>query len=246
MAATIRGIVLAGGFGTRIRHLLPDVPKPMAPVAGRPFLEWVLMHLSRSAGIDTFLLSTGHLADRIEHHFSAHPLPGLEVQCCPETTPLGTGGGIVHCVHGDTRPPPDFWLVANGDSIVLADLQPLLAAAAAPGHAGALLALRMEDASRFGTVERAPDGTLAGFREKQPGAGLINAGVYLLRHHLIEHFPARRPLSLEHDVFPRLKTDHRIAVVECDAPFIDIGTEASFRHADTFLRENIHRLSPQP
>lgn len=243
MSPSIRAVVLAGGLGTRVRHLLPDLPKPLAPVAGRPFVDWLLEHLRQSAGATDFVFSTGHLAEKVREHFEQAAPAGLTVRCCAESRPLGTAGGFLHCVHSDPRPPPDLWIVANGDSLVFADFRPLLAAFIDPAVGASILAVRMADASRYGTVDRDAHGGLVGFREKTPGAGLINAGVYVFRHALTEEFSSRRPLSFEQDVFPALLSRHRIAVVETRAPFLDIGTEASFRAAEAFIRANLYRFA---
>lgn len=242
MSLQTRAVILAGGFGTRVRHLLPDLPKPLAPVAGRPFVDWVVAHIQQSGGITDFAFSTGHLAEKVAAHFEKTPPPGLTVRCCAETQALGTGGGFLNCALSDPRPAPDLWLVANGDSLVFAELRPLLDVFKNPSVAAAILAIRMVDASRYGKIVRSAEGTLVGFREKTPGSGLINAGIYVLRHALLAEFPPQRPLSLEADVFPALLRRHRIAVVESNAPFLDIGTDASFRAADGFLRANLHRF----
>ena len=92
---TTAEIILAGGFGTRIKHLLGELPKPMAPVAGRPFVEWVVRYLARQ-GVTRAALSTGHLAETIERHFQSAPVAGMKTSCVRETTPLGTGGGVVN------------------------------------------------------------------------------------------------------------------------------------------------------
>lgn len=231
-------VVLAGGLGTRVSHLLPDLPKPMAPVNGRPFLEWVVRYLAR-AGLRRVLLSTGHMADAVARHFDAQPVTGVTIRCVPEPKPLGTAGGFLNAIAGCPAPPPPFWLVLNGDSLALADLAPLFAALAAPSVAGAILGVQMAEASRYGTVMSDAEGWLAGFREKQPGPGIINAGVYLLRSSLIAEFPRRLPLSFERDVFPGLTTGkHRLTVCVADAPFLDIGTPETLPQATEFLRRN--------
>ncbi len=94
MAAPIVAVVLAGGQGTRIRHLLPDLPKPMAPVLGRPFLEWLVRYLA-GQGIGEVIVSTGYKAEVIEGHFARLALPGIRVSCVSEAEPLGTGGGFL-------------------------------------------------------------------------------------------------------------------------------------------------------
>ena len=135
----VTAVVLAGGHGTRVRHLLPDLPKPMAPVNGKPFLEWVVRYLAKQ-GIRRAVLSTGFLAETIEHHFHAQPVKAATVRCVPETKPLGTAGGFLNAVRATAEKSP-AWLVLNGDSLALAPLDEMFRALAAPGIEGAVLGL---------------------------------------------------------------------------------------------------------
>lgn len=230
-------VILAGGFGTRIRHLLGDLPKPMYPVLGRPFIEWVVRYFMRQ-GLRRFALSTGYRADLIDQHFASTPVPGATVVCVRETEPLGTAGGFLNAAAGSGYTPAN-WLVANGDSLVLGGVSDILAEKLCGGLEGALLGLTVPDAARFGTLKTMPDGRLIRFAEKRPGAGLINAGVYAFRTDLLTRFPPKRPLSFETEVFPELlRQGCRLNVTSCEAPFIDIGTEASLPQTETFIRDH--------
>jgi D-glycero-alpha-D-manno-heptose 1-phosphate guanylyltransferase len=235
-------VVLAGGFGTRVRHLLPGVPKPMAQVAGRPFLEWVVRYLARQ-GVPKAILSTGYLADVIETHFSNQPVPGITTQCSREGDPLGTAGGFLNAVSASGCS-PEAWLVMNGDSLALAGLDGAVEQLRAPDTAGVLLGCAVPDASRYGTMAIGAGGKLLGFDEKRPGKGVINAGVYLLRNSLIREFPSHRPLSFEKEVFPQwIGRGIVLKVVEVDAPFLDIGTPESLREAEGFVRNHAAQFS---
>jgi len=238
----ISAVVLAGGEGTRIRHLLPDLPKPLAPVAGQPFLHWVLQYLA-GEGIGSIVISTGYLGDRIEDFVADAGHPG--VQCRREPSPLGTAGGFLFAA--DTSGlSPGAWLVCNGDSLALASLEPLIRSIDDPGCVATILGVRVDDAARYGTLELDPSGRwLARFAEKRPGAGLINAGVYVLRADCIQALPRGRPLSFEFEVFTRLlDCGAKVAVVAVDAPFLDIGTAESLRRADQFVRTHMIVKNP--
>jgi len=231
----ISAVVLAGGFGTRIKHLLVDLPKPMAPVNGRPFVEWVVRYLA-AQGIRKVVLSTGHLAATVEKHFAPQPVKNVRVTCVPETTPLGTAGGFLHATTGEN---PAAWLVLNGDSLAVAPLDALFKSLDQPEIEGALLGVPMADASRFGTIAQNARGELAGFNEKKPGAGNINAGVYLFRADTLKKFSTKLPLSFETDVFPSLiHSGVRLKAIVNDAPFIDIGTPDSLPQAEGFIQKN--------
>jgi D-glycero-alpha-D-manno-heptose 1-phosphate guanylyltransferase len=230
-------VVLAGGFGTRVAHLLAGVPKPMVPVAGKPFLEWVVRCLARQ-GIPKVILSTGHLANVVESHFWTQPVTGVVTHCVAETQPLGTAGGFFNAARlsGET---PQAWLVANGDSLVFADLALTAAELGNPAVAGVIIGCTVADASRYGTLAIGPAGELLGFTEKRPGKGVINAGMYLLRDSLVRQFPSTLPLSFEQEVFPHLVARGTlIKVCAVDAPFLDIGTPESLQEAESFVQQN--------
>lgn len=236
---TVQAIVLAGGYGTRIKHLLPDIPKPMAPVMGRPFLEWVVQYL-QGQDISQAILSTGHLGSVIETHFQHNPVAGIIVSCCHETSALGTAGGFLNAVRSRGNSPADVWLVLNGDTLVLTPLSPLIAYLNDPTIDGVIVGLSVEDTSRYGSLEVNPAGNLVRFREKCPGSGIINAGVFLLRHTLLDKFPKGSPLGFENQVFPDLLAQGATLKVHgVEAPFLDIGTPESLPLARPFMADNL-------
>jgi NDP-sugar pyrophosphorylase family protein len=243
----ITAVILAGGFGRRIQHLLQDIPKPMAPVNGRPFLEWVVHYLAAQK-IRRVILSTGHLAETIEKHFQSQPVKNVRVTCVPETKPLGTAGGFLNAIRGKAdggRPQGPAWLVLNGDSLAPAPLDKMFASLDEPEMAGAILGVRVADASRFGTILQNAAGDLTGFNEKKPGVGVINAGVYLFRASTIDSFPDKTPLSFETEVFPALVAGRvRLKVCVTGAPFLDIGTPESLPLAEVFIRRNADYFEP--
>jgi D-glycero-alpha-D-manno-heptose 1-phosphate guanylyltransferase len=240
----VHGVILAGGVGTRLRSVLPDAPKPLAPAEGRPFVEWVARWLA-AAGVRSATVSTGYLGEMIARHFTANPVPGIAVDCVQEARPLGTAGGFLFAARGSRRTPAG-WLVLNGDSLALADVGALAGQLERCAADAAIVACRVANAGRYGRLEVGPDGRLRRFAEKvaaDEGPGLINAGVYLLRHALLDRFPDRETLSFEHDVFPAwLAADMPIVVSESDAPFLDIGTAESLALADDFIRQNQRRF----
>lgn len=238
-------VILAGGLGTRIQHLLPNLPKPMAPVRGRPCIEWLVRYLA-GQGIRRILISTGYLSDVIERHFATCPVNGMSVRCIPETQPLGTGGGFLNAVQASGEAAAG-WLVLNGDTFALAELAQATAALEDGNTAGVIYARAVADTSRYGSVVTDASGNLVRFEEKRPGQGLISAGVYLFRDELVRTFPERKPLSLERDVFPALTASGAlIKVLPMDTPFLDIGTPATLPAADPFIRDNLAWFDPAP
>lgn len=223
---TSSAVVLAGGLGTRIRHLTGDLPKPMVDVAGRPFLEWVLRFLAAN-GVNRMIVSAGYKAETISAF-----VPGLaigEIAVAAEPEPLGTGGGFLHSIANDDA---KAWVVCNGDSLVLTDLRAFLAAI--PDDADAALVAVEQEGDRFGRLRIAADGFLQAFEEKRGGTGPVNAGVYVFRRAALSHFPEGAS-SLERDILPKLP---RVWVHAVKAPFIDIGTEESLGEAERFVRAN--------
>src|SRR5262245_18840834 len=236
-------VVLAGGLGTRIKHLVPDLPKPMVPVHGRPFLEWVIAYL-RQEGFRRVLISTGYLGDVIESHFKAQPVPGVALRCIRESEALGTAGGFLNAalVSGEKA---DSWLVLNGDSLAFADLAAAAARLNEPQVQAVVVGVSMPDTSRYGRIALDATGQLLKFEEKQPGTGVINAGIYFLKAELLSRFPSKRPLSFEQDVFPKLLAQGaHMQVSVTAAPFLDIGTPESLSQAAAFIERNLQRLQP--
>lgn len=231
----LTAVILAGGRGTRLASLYPDLPKPMVPCHGAPFIEWVIRYL-QSQGVREFVVSLGHLAPIALAYFARRPPdPLASIRPVVERTPLGTGGGIAFA--WDAAPGADI-LVTNGDSLLAADLAPAFRAFARDDTDGVIIATPVADTSRFGSLDAAPDGRLRAFAEKRPGAGLINAGIYLFKSRLRPDFgPADGPpRSIEKDVFPAmLASGRRIAVIPAKGEFLDIGTPESVAQAPAFL-----------
>ena len=231
-------VVLAGGLGTRIRHLAPDLPKPMITVCGRPFVEWVLRHLQRQ-GVCQVVLSTGFRSDVVERHFVKEPVPGMQISCVAEPSALGTAGGFLHAAR-QCGASPAFWIVSNGDSLVLAELAEAAHLLGESEVQGVLVGVAMPDASRYGTLIFDDRNRLTRFAEKKAGAGVINAGLYLLKPPLLAEFPPKRPLSFEHEVFAHWLArglDLRVHVAK--APFFDMGTPESLPLAETFVANHL-------
>lgn len=232
-------VVLVGGMGTRIRHLLPDLPKPLAPVFGRPFLEWVLRFISKQR-LTNVVLSTGYLAEKIEFFVKNADFKCLDLQCVEEALPLGTAGGVLNAIDS-CKYEFETVLVLNGDSLVLTDLAPMFGCLKEGLVDVAMLGVKVADAARYGTLDVSGDNFLLGFKEKQPGMGLINAGVYLFRGQILDVLPRGEAISFEIDIFPKLLANGvGIKVIEVEASFIDIGTEKSLLGANEFIKTHIN------
>lgn len=224
-------IVLAGGFGTRLAHVVPDVCKPMASVAGRPFLRFIMDQLA-AAGFDRVVVADGYRREQIEDFFGS-AYRGMAVEYSLEDTPLFTGGAVKRALD---RCQSDWVFVLNGDTWLDVDFAAMEAAAAdAPDNVSAVIAVkRMRGFERYGTVDVDAGGALTAFHEKRPcEEGLINAGVYLLRGDALDGMPEK--FSLESDYFERVVGEGALRAVECDGGFIDIGVPGDYELAQTML-----------
>lgn len=225
----MEAIVLAGGFGTRLREVVPDLPKPMAPVAGRPFLEILLTSMARK-GFSRVVLSLGYMADKVVAHFGDH-FAGMDLVYEIEKTPLGTGGAVRQAME---RCKTDHVFVFNGDTYLdleVADVEAHWQANCEP----IIVAREVPDTSRYGRLNAA-DGLVLGFTEKGlAGAGLINAGCYVLPVDGLDDFSLGQPFSLETDFLAKAVMTHRFDLFVTNGHFIDIGVPDDYSRAQTEL-----------
>ena len=224
--ATDEAIVLAGGFGTRLRGIVDDVPKPLAPVAGRPFLAWLLDRLA-TGGMRRCILATGYLSDVIEQRIGAR-WQGMEIAYSVEPEPLGTGGAIRLAA---SRLQGDAAHVLNGDTWLEYDPVALEDTARAAGASMTIALARVDDVARYGAVD-IDNGRVTGFREKgESGPGWINAGCYFLGADALAALPVRDAFSFEQDVLqPRVQA-RAVAAFTATAGFIDIGVPEDYARA---------------
>jgi len=226
-------IVLAGGLGTRLRGVLPDAPKIMAPIAGRPFLDHLLLWF-REQGARRVLLGLGYRADAVVRYLESHAFPGLDIETIVETEPLGTAGAIAFA---RPRLAGDPVLVVNGDTFVDADLNAFLTAHRASGTEASLLAAWVDCPGRYGRLILDHDRVLR-FEEKDPSAvapSWINAGFYLFRQSLLDRIARLSRGSLERDVLAALPPGS-IHAFPVRGRFLDIGTPESLGSAEEVLR----------
>lgn len=223
-------IVLAGGFGTRLRSVVPDLPKPLAPVAGRPFLAYVLDRYA-AAGMRRAILATGFRSEAIEQAV-ASPWKGMEVVISREATPLGTGGAIRQAgrlIGGDGAH------VANGDTFLRFDAAALEAVTRSLGVPMGVALVRVDDVRRHGAA-KVSGGRLVGFTEKGgTGPGLINAGSYFLTADAFAQLPDRDSFSFEEMVLTPWSAAGKVAAYEGVESFIDIGIPEDYARAQHLL-----------
>lgn len=225
----MEAIVLAGGLGTRLRQVVADVPKAMAPVAGRPFLEILLTTLA-GKGFTRVVLSLGYLSEQIVRHFGDR-YADMELVYEIEDTPLGTGGALRAALERCTG---EHVFVFNGDTFL--DLEVTEVVSQLSRDAGPIIVARdVPDTSRYGRLD-VESGRVRGFMEKGvAGPGLINAGCYVLPRHCLDAFTLGQPFSLESDYLAHAVTQEHVGVFVTRGYFIDIGVPDDYTRAQTEL-----------
>lgn len=239
-ATHVRCIILAGGKGARLRSRVADLPKPMAPVADRPFLELLLDQLERQ-NIHDIVLSLGYKSEHIVRYFEERPRATQRLNFVIEDAPMGTGGAIR--MAAEQHPAP-YYLVLNGDSFCDTDLQDFISSVYRSEFTNGMLAALQPDCSRYGklTVHK-HSGKVIMIEEKKPnaGPGLINAGVYFLSAEFLhKHCPQQGAFSFEQTAFPALVGGGLYAYTKA-GPFIDIGIPEDY----DFLCAHTEQFFPQ-
>ncbi len=225
----MEAVVLAGGFGTRLKQVVPDLPKPMAPVAGRPFLEILLSMLARK-GFTRIVLSLGFMSEKIISNFGDNYL-GMELVYEVENQPLGTGGAIraalTHCL-------ADHAFIFNGDTYLDLEVNELECLWQG-SHNPVIVVREVPDTARFGRVDM-NDGRVTAFLEKgEAGLGLINAGCYVLPKHGLDDFSLGQAFSIETEFFIKYLQCIRFDGFVTQGRFIDIGVPNDYALAQIEL-----------
>ena len=235
-------LVLAGGLGTRLRAAYDDGPKCLAPVAGRPFLEYLLMWL-HAAGIRELILCVGHKRAQVQHWLRDGRHGGLNVRYCVEKELLGTAGALRLA---STMVEAQTCLALNGDSFLDVNLQEMYRFHQSRRALATLALARVRDSGRYGGIQLDRQGRIKAFSEKRGGCKqpsgekdavqLINGGVYLLERQFFGSIPEGRAVSLETESFPAL-TGGDIYGFVSSGYFIDIGVPADYARAQKELAE---------
>ena len=225
-------VILAGGLGTRLRSAVPDLPKPMAPISGRPFLEHQLDYWIEQ-GVSHFVLSVGYRHEVIVNHFGDR-YKGASIDYVTEETPLGTGGGLL--LAAETMDNDKPFLLLNGDTYFAVDLKSLIAFSLANNADWTFSLFRSNEEERYMGMDISPQGEIAALKS---GAGhLANGGVYWVSPRALFRvgFLSGDNVSLEDDIFPAaMASGQRLMGMECAGVFIDIGVPDDYHRAPDLL-----------
>ncbi len=231
----LTAVILAGGLGTRLRAVLPDVPKPMAPIRGRPFLEYLLDYWI-SQGIERFVLSVGYKHEMIMSYFGDY-YRGVQIEYVIETKPMGTGGGLL--LAAEKIESDSFFLVLNGDTYFTVDLQKLVQFAEKNDADWCFSLFLSPDVERYMGMNVSPKGKINELKSKQDQAFChVNGGAYWVRHSTLMqmNLPQTEMISLENDIFPTALTNkQRLFGLVFDETFIDIGVPEDYCRSNLLL-----------
>jgi D-glycero-alpha-D-manno-heptose 1-phosphate guanylyltransferase len=221
-------IILAGGLGTRLRSEVPDLPKCMAPVAGKPFLDYVIRALQEQ-GVTKFIFSLGYRSEVVLQHLE-QSWPKLKYDYTIETIPLGTGGGIrlaAQKVKGDS------FFVLNGDTYFEVNLPSMLKKHIEVQAEITVALKKMYHFDRYGSVLMGQNNIISAFQEKTyREIGWINGGIYLIQKQLITNIGIANPFSFEKEILEKYVEKNCIFGFESDGYFIDIGIPEDFKKAN--------------
>jgi len=227
----MEAIVLAGGLGTRLKTVVSDVPKPMAPVAGKPFLLYLLNWLCLS-GVKHVILSVGYKWEVIYDYFGEEYW-SMRLTYSKEESPLGTGGAIALAMKSVER---NEVFIVNGDTFFPVELKNLISFHHTQKNDISIALKPMKNFDRYGTVELDSLNHIIKFKEKQATVnGLINGGIYLLNKSLVSLFPSKNVFSFEKDFLEKKVNKISIGGFSFDKYFIDIGVPIDFRTAQKEL-----------
>lgn len=228
----MEAVILAGGFGTRLRSVVSDVPKPMAPVAGKPFLNYLFEYLSKFK-ITSVVLCTGYKHEIIEHYFSNN-FKDISIKYSVEDQPLGTGGAIkkaFNLIDSESA------IILNGDTLFNVDLSEFIVSHK-ENNAEISMALKyLTNYDRYGSVVL-ENNQVVGFEEKQfKIKGYINGGVYIVNKAVFEKFDLPKTFSFEKEILETKLSELNVHGYQSSAYFIDIGIPDDFKKAQKEVKE---------
>ncbi|MFA5275923.1 MAG: nucleotidyltransferase family protein [Candidatus Omnitrophota bacterium] len=232
----IDAIILAGGLGKRLRSAICNLPKVLAPVNGRPFLDILLGYLQESKKIRHVVLAAGYMSDDIIGVYGKGKKYNFDIIFSVEKKALGTGGAIRKALSlTDT----EHVLVLNGDSYINADIPKLLNQHLASEADMSIVLKYLNDVSRYGAVTRDKNNRIIKFSEKSKkmAPGYINAGIYLFKRDLFDKVKSHKKLSLERDLLPCFLSKGVYGYI-CNKKFIDIGIPETYARAASYLKQN--------
>jgi len=221
----MQAIILAGGFGTRLQNVVSDIPKPMAPISGIPFLTFILEQLNKNS-FEKIVLAVGYMGEKIEN-FYGDKYKNLKLRYSYEDSPLGTGGCVKKAL---SLIDDDYVFVINGDTLFDVDFNNI------KKRGLTIVCKYMSDTSRYGKIIFDDDQIIKEFQEKKPkDLGYINGGIYYIKTSIFNDYNLEERFSIEKDFFEKYLLELRINAHVSDKYFIDIGIPEDYERAQNEL-----------
>lgn len=232
--------VLAGGFGTRLKHKYPDTPKALIKINGKPFLDYVTSHINKYLNVHYKLLLHYRSEDFLLYVKSSNISNKFTILV--EDQPKGTGGAFVEALKNTNVEEGQYCMLINADTYVDIDLASVMNEFTDSECMGCLIGTEVENVSRFGCIEVNSAGHLVRYIEKKArGKGIISTGIYIFKSTKIktavQDIKEEERNSLEKQLIPGLVArNYKIKVIKRECIFVDIGTEESLEHAMMILK----------
>jgi mannose-1-phosphate guanylyltransferase len=233
----LKAVILAGGFGTRLRPLSCTRPKLLFPIGNEPLLDWTFKNLAKS-DVSEVILAVNYMADAFIHRYGNSAYK-MKLHYSRETMPLGTGGPLkkAESIIGHNEP----FLVLNGDILTTIDFSEVVKLHKKNDAVASIMLYEIEDPSRYGTAELAKNNRVMRFIEKPPKgkarSNLVNAGIYVLEPQIFDYIPAAQQVSIEREVFPKLVAEKKLYGYNFEGLWIDIGKHEDYLRANQLLLE---------
>ncbi len=230
----MQAVILAGGYGTRLRPITHTIPKPMVEVGGRPFLHYIIELMEKNGIIDVVLL-VGHLHEQIEAYFDRGEDYGVNIDYSVEEELLGTGGAVVNA----REKLQSEFMVLNGDTYLPIDYRRLLRCweQVRDDADGMLVVYDNHDSLGTPNVAAEDDQVTAYNKKNSAGMQYIDAGVQIFKRNVFDRFPVPKVISLEEEIFPELIERGRLAVYITDIRFYDMGTPERLKVFERYLED---------
>lgn len=234
----MKAVIIAGGFGTRLRPLSCTRPKHLFPIGGKPLLDWTLERLAKG-GVNEVIFAVNYMVEAFVERYGK-TIHGMKLHYSQEVRPLGTGGCVKNAekIIGHNYP----FLLLNGDILSNVNYRKLLREHNKNGGTVTMTLHKVEDPTRYGIAEMTEKNSIKRFAEK-PERGkalsnLANAGIYVLNPEIFDYIPNNKQVSIEREVFPTLARDEKLYGYNFDGLWIDIGEPSDYLKANRLLLEN--------
>lgn len=243
---TLKAVILAGGFGTRLRPLSCTRPKLLFPIGNKPLLDWTLRNLAKS-NVNEVILAVNYMAEAFIRRYGSTAYQ-MKLHYSKETVPLGTGGPLKKAE--DLIGHKESFLVLNGDIFTTINYAEVVKKHEENDAIASIMLYEVEDPSRYGTVELTKNNRVVKFVEKptkrEAPSRLINAGVYVLEPEILNYIPEGKRVSLEREVFPKLAAERKLYAYNFEGLWMDIGKHEDYLRANRLLLDAEAKKSSKP